>query len=67
MAPNPDLMTTGEVANLLDVSPSTVTRWVKNGVLSAVVMPSGRNKFRRADIEALLDRPEPPTADEVAS
>lgn len=65
MAPNPDLMTTGDVAKLLDVSPSTVTRWVKNGVLSALVMPSGRYKFRRADIEALLGEPATPTADAV--
>lgn len=57
MAPNPDLMTTGEVAKLLHVSPSTVTRWVKDGDLSAIKLPSGRLKFRREVVEALLDQP----------
>lgn len=54
MAPNHELMTTGEVAKALGVSPNTVTRWAKAGKLHAIVLPSGRLKFRREDVDELL-------------
>lgn len=57
MAPNPDLITTGEVATILHVTPSTVTRWAKEGKLPSVLLPSGRRKFRRNDVDALLAQP----------
>lgn len=53
------LLTTSEVAELLRVHPSTVLRWCDEGLLTPV--GPGRNKrFRRTEVEALIDTP--PTA-----
>jgi predicted site-specific integrase-resolvase len=54
MSPDPVLITTGRVAKMLDVTPSTVTRWAGEGKLQPVVLPSGRFKFRLEDIEKIL-------------
>ncbi len=35
----PDLLTVSEVAQILRVDDTTVRRWVKQGVLDAVVLP----------------------------
>jgi excisionase family DNA binding protein len=51
---HPDLLTTGEVAKILHVGPDTVTRWANAGRLAAVILPSGRHRFRRADVDAIL-------------
>lgn len=55
MRPNPPdtetspagaLLSTGAVARLFGVSPSTVTRWARLGVLKAVRTPGGHFRFR---------------------
>lgn len=48
------LMTPLEVADAFGVSRSTVGRWAKDGVLPVIHLPSGRYRFRREDIESLL-------------
>ncbi|MEW6889272.1 helix-turn-helix domain-containing protein [Trueperella pyogenes] len=49
------LLTAAEVAQILpDTSEQTVYRWVRDGKLGAIVLPSGRKFFRREDIEAIL-------------
>lgn len=48
------LLSTKEVAELLEVSPATVARWAREGKLVGIVMPSGRRKFDRAEVERLL-------------
>lgn len=49
-----DMLTTGEAAMLLGVARLTLYRWIKAGKISAVVLPSGQHKIRRADIEKML-------------
>ena len=53
-ATTPDLLPTGEVARRLNTDPRTVRRWVETGQLAAITLPSGRLRFRREDVEALL-------------
>ena len=48
------LLTSPEVADLFGVSDETVRRWAKDGKLPVVELPSGRVKFRRSDIDAIL-------------
>jgi excisionase family DNA binding protein len=54
-------MTPAEVAALFRVSVSTVARWVTEGKLQAVQTPSGRRRFRFADVEALTHGAHHPT------
>jgi excisionase family DNA binding protein len=53
-----DLLTVSEVADLLRVDDTTVRRWVKQGVLEAVVLPhvNERQAYRikRETIDKLL-------------
>lgn len=56
MAQVPALLTAPEVADQARVSPETVRRWVREGLLPAIELPSGRLRFRPEDIEALLTK-----------
>ena len=58
MTPLQKLLTTGEVAERLAVHPETVRRWVAQGKLSAVRLPSGVRRYRAADVDRLLGEPE---------
>lgn len=49
-----ELITSAEVAELLRISRSTVTRYARLGQLPAIRLPSGYLRFRREDIERLL-------------
>jgi excisionase family DNA binding protein len=54
----PRLLTTGDVADRLGVTPYTVRRWVADGRLPAVKLPGGGRtqwRFRAADLDALLE------------
>jgi len=44
-----------EAALALDVSASSVRRWVKSGRLRAVRLPSGRKRILREDVAAILE------------
>lgn len=63
-ADNPELLTPGEVAARLRVSPHTLRRWryQANAPLRHV-MVGGRARYRAADVDALLA----PTTDRAAS
>lgn len=50
-----DLMAPSEVAALFDVHPETVRRWARTGRLNGIRLPSGRTKYRRSEIDALLE------------
>lgn len=54
MTPTQPLLTTGEVATALAVDPDTVRRWVKDGKLTAVSLPSGVLRFKRSEIDRIL-------------
>jgi excisionase family DNA binding protein len=47
-------LTAGEVARLLGVSVKTVHRWAKSGKIRAVTLPSGRRRYDKATIDALI-------------
>lgn len=61
------LLTGGQVAKMLTLDPKTVARWAKIGLIQAIVLPSGHRRYRRTDVDALLNMgadPDP-TAHEV--
>jgi excisionase family DNA binding protein len=43
-------------AQILGVHPSTVTRWAADGLLPCVRTPSGERRYRRKDVEELLNQ-----------
>jgi len=45
-----------EVAQVLRVSPKTVTRWAKEGKLASRRTLGGHRRYARADIESLAQR-----------
>jgi excisionase family DNA binding protein len=53
--PNGELLTAQEVAARLSVHVESVRRWTRQGDLAAVRLPSGRYRYRAADVQALLD------------
>lgn len=62
-------LTATEAAALLPkVSARTLHRWVERGDLSAARLPGGHLRFRRSDVEALLQPIDPAAArDEAVS
>lgn len=48
------LLTAREVAERLGVSPATVLRWTRQGVLPGFRLPSGALRYRESAIEAWL-------------
>lgn len=53
----PELLTTGDVARLADVTPGCVVGWDRRGVLRAtIVLHTGVRLFARTDVEAFLTR-----------
>jgi len=60
----PEVLTRAEVARLMDVHPSTVARWASNGLLPYFCTPSGERRYRRSDIEDMLNKlgPSRPTS-----
>lgn len=53
MAPTPPY-TTGEVAALFRVDPSTVVRWAESGRLAYFLTPGGQRRFPREQIDVLV-------------
>jgi excisionase family DNA binding protein len=51
-----DLLTVGEVAEILRVDCTTVHRWVKQGTLEAVKLPSPSKRQTRRIRRATVDR-----------
>ena len=61
-----NLMTSGEVANLIGVSVDTIRRWEKSGKVAALFTPTGHRRFRREDVERLLQPSAPSAPEQVA-
>jgi len=51
-----ELMTRRQVAYLFGVTSSAVAMWARRGRLPEVRDEAGRPRYRRADVEALLQR-----------
>lgn len=47
-------LTSGDVAKLFNVHPSTVIEWANDGKLASFRTPGGQRRFRREDVEAFL-------------
>lgn len=58
------LLTTGQAARLLSVTPDTVLKWIRAGKLPAVRTAGGHHRIAAADVERLL-APERPGRTEV--
>ena len=65
MGPQPSLLSTGDAEREFGVTAASLRRWAKAGRVRHVVMPSGRLRFFREDIEALF-RVVEPTANPTA-
>ena len=52
--PELDLLTLAEAAQLLSVSPLTVTRWARTGTLGSIRTPGGHRRYYRAEVDTLL-------------
>lgn len=52
--PDDELLTPGEVAQLLRVDPKTVTRWAATGKIASVRTPGGHRRFWRSDVARLM-------------
>lgn len=50
-----EMMTPREVAAEFGVNAKTITRWARQGTLSCIRTPGGHRRFRRRDVEALLN------------
>ena len=61
----PKLLTSGEAARLVGVSPDTLRRWAKSGRVRHVVTPSRRILFDPADIEAVYRTVDPDSESSV--
>lgn len=57
----PDLLTTQEVADLLRVTRSSISRWSKIGILTPIRI-GGLLRFRRDQVERLLEPNTEPAA-----
>lgn len=56
----PELMTLREVANLFRVSPQSVKRWDKNGLLKAVrINTRGDRRFPKTVVQSFIDSRNP--------
>jgi len=53
MTQDTPLLIASEVADRLRVSEETVNQWARIGRLKAITLPSGRKRYRVADIEAI--------------
>jgi excisionase family DNA binding protein len=52
----PPILTRAETALVLGVHPSTISRWADGGLLPHIRTPSGERRYRRGDVEGLLNQ-----------
>jgi excisionase family DNA binding protein len=61
------LYTTHDISRLLQVDPSTVSKWIDRGILMAFRTPGGHRRVRSADLRAFLITHQMPVPDELGS
>jgi len=59
LADTPILLTTGQAAKLCSVTPDTVLKWIKRGLLSAFRTAGGHYRIEPRDLEPLVVRARP--------
>jgi excisionase family DNA binding protein len=59
------LYTTHDISNLLQVDPSTVSKWIDRGILLAFRTPGGHRRVRSADLRTFLISHEMPVPEEL--
>lgn len=48
------LLTTGAVARELNVTDETIRRWIRDGRIAAIKLPSGQVRIRRSTLDEIL-------------
>ena len=49
------MMRSGEVAEILGVSRHTVVKWIKEGRIRAIRLPSGRYRIPESEVKKILE------------
>jgi excisionase family DNA binding protein len=58
MSPNGDYVGVAEAARLLGISPRTLHRWLRDGLLAHELSEAGEPMLRREDVMRHLDPPD---------
>lgn len=61
------LYTTHDISRLLQVDPSTVSKWIDRGILTAFRTPGGHRRVRGGDLRSFLIAHQMPVPDELGS
>ncbi|MGZ3459072.1 MAG: MerR family transcriptional regulator, partial [Archangium sp.] len=61
------LYTTHDISRLLQVDPSTVSKWIDRGILMAFRTPGGHRRVRSADLRTFLITHQMPVPEELGS
>jgi excisionase family DNA binding protein len=61
------LYTTHDISRLLQVDPSTVSKWIDRGILLAFRTPGGHRRVRGGDLRSFLIAHQMPVPDELGS
>jgi len=61
------LYTTHDISRLLQVDPSTVSKWIDRGILLAFRTPGGHRRVRSGDLRSFLIAHQMPLPDELGS
>lgn len=61
------LYTTHDISQLLQVDPSTVSKWIDRGILTAFRTPGGHRRVRSSDLRTFLIAHQMPIPDELGS
>src|SRR6185503_15691604 len=61
------LYTTHDISRLLQVDPSTVSKWIDRGILLAFRTPGGHRRVRSADLRSFLIAHQMPVPEELGS
>src|SRR2546427_12697582 len=59
------LYTTHDISTMLQVDPSTVSKWIDKGVLLAFRTPGGHRRVRAGDLRMFLIKHEMPVPDDL--
>src|SRR3954470_22428426 len=61
------LFTTHDISRLLQVDPSTVSKWIDRGILMAFRTPGGHRRVRSGDLRSFLIAHQMPIPEELGS